>query len=324
MESNPNSSQLSRRSFLKTSGLVLAAGLTGAGYSAQNRQNPVTDVSRIFDGIALTDQYGEPFDPSLLLRDKTALLAFGYGGCPMCNQINKTIAETHQKLTAAGHDVPLVVVSVLPDQDNKSVQTRKENAENLFVNGVDLLPPARLKQLVQEREDEKAKEEKREPRKAEEIIGDISGFSEQSKKARRALLDAYDLFDRIGAMDASQRQRAFHHVMPADSEAAQTLQRRLAEISGTRAGINSRNPRQHTRYLTLLDRGQVVKPLADGSYITGPVGNSRTVPFEGVELDRKTEEFIASPELIIRESTRIVNTVDAIAKARKAEESKDR
>lgn len=302
--SDPQASGPSRREFLKFVTLAPAATYANRLMPQDKPQDPKSDTQKVFEGINLTDQYGQPFDPSRLFADKTALLAFGYGGCPMCNEINKTIAHSQEALSTAEHNVPLVVISVIPEQDNDNAQTRLANVKSLFLSGIDLVPKSELEAIVTQLEAEKAKAEKREPKSAKAIIGDISGVGDVGREARETLVKQYDIIGAIAKMENSQRKRSFNHVMPASAKDAQELQKRLAKIAGWRtSGTSSRNPRQHTRYLTLLDRGSVVQP--EGGPIVGAV------------LNRKTESFEASSELIREQTQRMVSTMNMLEEARK-------
>ncbi len=176
----------SRRDFLRTaSGAALAAALGACGGEPQEpvkpKPKPATKKESIFSGIALTDQHGKPFDPAQL---EQALVLFGYGGCPMCQNISDSVAAIQDKLLAEGKQVPIVVVSVQPEEDKKDLKTY---VASYYVKGVkqfasEKLPPA--------------------------------------DDARRLMGEkAFDAAEKL-----PQRDRILHVVCPPDSDAAKMLQ----------------------------------------------------------------------------------------------------
>ena len=77
---------------------------------------PSASLEESFKGATLTDQYGKPFDPAQLKKGPVIVL-FGYGDCPRCTTISRSVAAIQQKLLSEGKNVPIVVVSVQPEQD---------------------------------------------------------------------------------------------------------------------------------------------------------------------------------------------------------------
>src|SRR5690554_341317 len=99
-----SSEPMSRRDFLRTTGRSLAAlqlaSLGGEVLAADPDKKDDGDktLEKVFEGIALTDQFGKEFKPAELFKDKPCLVLFGYGGCPMCERISDTVAAIQDEM----------------------------------------------------------------------------------------------------------------------------------------------------------------------------------------------------------------------------------
>lgn len=217
-------------------------------------QSKPTDIEKVFSGIAITDQTGKAPDMAFLAKGQCIVL-FGYGNCPVCAEITKTVAATQKKLLAKGmNDVPIVVVSVQPEKDRDNMA--------FYISGYH---QAGIRQFADER---------------------LPEDGEREATGREMIAQA-------GKRPAGER--LLHVLCPADAQAAQEMQRRIAAIAGTTTGIDEKNTRQHSMFLTLMDQGRVVKP-SDG-------------PFKGVQLNRKTGQFEAPESLVKKQSDRMVKEV---------------
>lgn len=79
------------------------------------------NIADIFRNMRMTDQYGQAFDP-VSLGKGPALVLFGYGGCPMCQKITQSVAVIQEEMEKQGRRVPIVVVSVQPEDDRDNME----------------------------------------------------------------------------------------------------------------------------------------------------------------------------------------------------------
>lgn len=86
-------------------------------------------LTEAFKGITLTDQNGNAFDPAKQFANGECVVLFGYGGCPMCQNITQTVAVLQEKMEKSGKHVPIIVVSVQPEKDS-APDKRKEYIES--------------------------------------------------------------------------------------------------------------------------------------------------------------------------------------------------
>ncbi len=183
----------SRRGFLRVAMTApLAVALAACDTGTQDPAKPVpapakkaeTVKDNIFTGISFTDQHGKKFKPEELDQ---ALVVFGYGGCPMCQKITDSVEAIQKKLLEDGKSVPIVVISVQPEQDRDDLKTY---VSSYYVKGV--------KQFASE-------------------------TLPEDDAARRAL--GKKSFET--AKTLPQRDRILHVICPPDSAAAKTLQTRM-------------------------------------------------------------------------------------------------
>ncbi|MFO0388935.1 MAG: SCO family protein [Alphaproteobacteria bacterium] len=193
-----DTSQPTRRDFLRiTAGAGFATAISANKLAAQEpqkqdpkKQEPTPAKKEekkdagVFKDISFTDQHGKAFKPEEL---EQSLVVFGYGGCPMCQKITDSVAAIQAKLLADDKKIPIVVISVQPDEDKKDLKTY---IASYYRKGV--------KQF--------ANEELPEADDARELRG---------KKS-------FDAAEKL-----PQRDRILHVLCPPDSDAAKTLQTRL-------------------------------------------------------------------------------------------------
>jgi|GEM_PF-3499372 len=185
--------RISRRDAIKRT-VQLAAGVAAFGWTgnaqAQNARQPA--IGTIFPGdLKLTDQHGKEFRPAELFGDKPAIVLFGYGGCPRCQLITDTVATIQQRLEKDGKHVPIVVISVQPEEDRNNM---KDYIGSYYAKGI--------KQFS-----------------GETLPADEEGrvkLGEQSFEAAR---------------DKPQSERIFHLVCPPTAKDAQKLQEALGLIN---------------------------------------------------------------------------------------------
>ena len=131
-----SSELLSRRELFQrtgTSALALVlANMGGNVVMADDEKQPKT-LAEVFKDIPLTDQLGKEFKPAELFKDTQCLVLFGYGGCPLCQEISNTVAAVQQELIRQGKTVPIVVVSVQPEKDKDGM---KAYVGSYYVKGV--------------------------------------------------------------------------------------------------------------------------------------------------------------------------------------------
>lgn len=198
-------------------------------------KNDKQTLAAVFDGIALTDQHGKTFDPAQVLRDGPAVVLFGYGGCPRCQEISKTVASLQQQLIDKGRKVPILVVSVQPDKDSKAM---REYIARYHEMGVRQFQP----------QDEASKA--------------LPENAEERRKQAEAGFDAYEKKDDAG-QKKEQAERIFHIVCPPKDEDAKTIQERISE-GLKKAGsknmlITSKTPKEHTSFMIVFNDGKAVE-----------------------------------------------------------------
>lgn len=199
-----------------------------------------TELEKIFDGIKATDQTGKEADIAAIAKGQ-CIVVFGYGNCPVCSEITKTVAATQKKLLDKGiKDVPIVVISAQPEKDSENMA--------FYISG---FQASGIKQFASENIDEKDKNR-------EQIGKEMIGVAEK--------LPASD--------------RLLHVLCPATAEDTQILQVRLAEFAKTATGIDPKNTKQHTPNLTLFDQGKVVIPGDGKGPIKGAAYNLKSDTFE--------------------------------------------
>lgn len=228
------SEPMSRRRFLETSGRS-AAALVLAGQVRADAQQPEKSkkdeektLAKVFEGITLTDQYGKEFKPAELFKDKQCIVLFGYGGCPMCEKISDTVAAVQQELIRQGKNVPIVVVSVQPEQDSYREEQRDAAGRVTQSNPMRRYVASYYVEGVRQFQDE--------------VLPD------DEQKRREAGERSYD-----GAKDKPQGDRILHVVCPPKAEDAQEIERRIGLI------FNENDPKVHSSFLTLFDKGVATK-----------------------------------------------------------------
>ena len=250
-------------------GLVTATGLTGApvlwaqtvvpaqrqaAATAEAQDKAPTQLEEMLKGFSMTDQAGKPVDVSALSKGQCVVL-FGYGNCPLCAEITKTVSEIQKRMLEADiKDVPIIIISAQPEKD-------RDNMAN-YLGGFHI---SGMKQFASE-----AKQEEGKARKeiGEEMIA--------------------------AAKNLPANERILHVLCPENAEQTQEIQKRLAKIAGTPSGTDPKNPKQHTRNLTLITDGKIVIP-SDGKG-----------PLIGAKFDRETKEFVATDEMINEQATRFM------------------
>lgn len=118
---------ISRREFLAATAATVASPFLSKIAGAASAADDPKSLAKIFEGMTLTDQYGKDFDPAELYKDKPVVVMFGFGGCQMCNKLSTTAAavqaevdtrnEVRAKKKETPLELPIIVVSVKPDQD---------------------------------------------------------------------------------------------------------------------------------------------------------------------------------------------------------------
>lgn len=198
-------------------------------------KNDKKTLAAIFDGIALTDQHGEKLDPAELFRDGEAIILFGYGGCPRCQEISHTVAAVQQKLIDKGKKVPIIVVSVQPENDKDAM---REYIARYHELGVRQFQP-------------EGAESKRLP----------AGEEERRKQAE----EGFDRYEAKKGDDKKEEQagRIFHIVCPPQDGDSKTIQERMSEalkLAGSKKLlITSDNPKQHPAFMTVFSDGNAVE-----------------------------------------------------------------
>ncbi len=121
------SQEFSRRQFIPTAAAALGFA---SSLEAQRAGTPITPV--LSDPkYALKDQLGKPFGASKILQGKPYLIIYGYQGCPLCNtSITPTIAEVQKQMRDAGVEVPIVVVTIKPEEDIKTADSYQQRYES--------------------------------------------------------------------------------------------------------------------------------------------------------------------------------------------------
>lgn len=117
------------RDYLTGAGAVVAAVATAIP-GAQAADAPLTPVSARPNALAILnnpafdfkDQYGKSFKPETL-KGKPFILAFGFHGCQLCDQVGATLGAIQEKFLARGAEIPpIVVVSIHPTADKLQMQ----------------------------------------------------------------------------------------------------------------------------------------------------------------------------------------------------------
>lgn len=104
---------------------VTALNLAPAAISWADRQK--TPLEQMFAGMELKDQYNQPMDPALFSKGDVAII-FGFRGCKMCMGsetkpgIADTVAAMQHELLRQGKNIPIVVISVTPEEDRTKEQ----------------------------------------------------------------------------------------------------------------------------------------------------------------------------------------------------------
>lgn len=239
-----DSTNLNRREWLKAIGAgatalalrnqTLAAEEPAPKLPPLDKNDPKT-LAAIFDGITFTDQHGEKLDPAELLREGEAIVLFGYGGCPRCQEISKTVSAVQQKLIDKNKKVPVLVVSVQPEKDRGAM---REYIARYHELGIRQFQPGKDA-------DKKLPENKEDRRKAAE-----TGF------------DAYDKKNEEGRKE-EQAGRIFHIACPPKDEDSKTIQNRISEalkLAGSKKLlITSDKPKEHTAFVTIFSDGKAVE-----------------------------------------------------------------
>lgn len=178
-----------------------------------------TPFHQIFKDIPVTDQTGRAFNPSQCSKGIT-LVVFGWGGCPVCQEMTKTLAMTQQKLLKAGHEVQVVVVSMQPEKDRDNMPYY---VGGYFQAGMQQSPNDKI----------------------------LSGAS-----ARRA----YGEKQLEAAKALPQENLMLHVLCPPKGTDSQEVVKRLAKQAGVSTGLNALDPRQHPFTFTLFKDGNIVMP----------------------------------------------------------------
>lgn len=131
--------RFSRRTALQAGGIAGAAALlrNGEGQAAEPAK-----YEGFLKDFETTDQYGKKFDPQIL-AGRPHIVVFGYGGCPVCANIGKNLGAIQSALLQAGKDVPIVVISITPEDDGK-MDNRKEYVARYRIAGVRQFPGEKL------------------------------------------------------------------------------------------------------------------------------------------------------------------------------------
>lgn len=100
--------------------LVVFVASCGANVATGELQGVVVDPPNEKPSFVLTDTDGNPYDFVERTEGKTALLYFGYLGCPdICPVHLAQIAEVFDAVPSLARDVEVVFVSVDPDRDSR-------------------------------------------------------------------------------------------------------------------------------------------------------------------------------------------------------------
>lgn len=202
-------------------------------------ENPPT-VTAILSSADFTDQYGKRFDPQTTLKDKPYLLVFGFEGCARCENIGASLAATQKALLEAGYEVPIVVVSVNPEEDRLKM---KEYVARYYEQGI--------KQIKDEKFSGNAETRYALGKEA------FDKFQNEDKKKRTLLAnkeidqETYNDFLR-----RAQRGRLLHILCAPSQKKAVELEDQLA--------ITGPDPKGHTGIIFLCDK--------DGKKIYGHFG----------------------------------------------------
>lgn len=217
--------QPNRRDFLRqTAAAVATAAAATTPWTAKVEAKPATpvrggDLAKAFDGIHLTDQYGQAFDPEKILGKKDCLVLFGYGGCPLCEEISNSVAAIQKELLANQLDVPIVVVSAQPDADRYQPDA-----------------PNPMKSYIAKYHEKGVKQFATSPLSENE--GDRQSEGEQ-------------IYDNAASSAAtSQSRRILHVVCPPSIQDTQTIEKRLGLI------YNPNDPKSHTAFITHYHHGE--------------------------------------------------------------------
>lgn len=274
---------MQRRDFLAA---ATAAALAPKTF-AQKLLGEPSDLAKIFEGIELTDQYGKTFNPAELFKEKQALVLFGYGGCPMCENISQTVAAIQAALRKDNREVPIVVISVQPESDHYIEEKKDADGKVTEKNPMKQYVGSYYTQgVVQFQDDE---------------------FPERDKDGTRDMGEkAYEKGRTLPA-----EKRVLHVVCPKTNENSQELEKRIAKLTGTASGIDPRNQKQHSRDLTLFSQGKLIKP-SDGKGA-----------FKGVVFNPENQEFETSEALQKEQSARVLAEIQKLQKEQKEAQSKE-
>lgn len=133
--------QLNRRRFLQGS----AAALAGGSMISMQGEAEGASLKEAITGLAITDQNGEKFNLNLALQ-KPCIVVFGYGGCPLCDEITDVVAATQKKMLAKGiTDVPIIIISAQPEADRNEMREYVKRYESA---GVKEFPPAGSQRIL--------------------------------------------------------------------------------------------------------------------------------------------------------------------------------
>jgi cytochrome oxidase Cu insertion factor (SCO1/SenC/PrrC family) len=111
---------LSRRKAGTVIVTTVASALFPEAAEAQRKGTDITPVLADKKFGEIKDQLGKSFDAKKILGGSPYVLAYGFASCPLCNtNITLTIAEVQKAMREAGLDVPIVVVTLKPEEDGK-------------------------------------------------------------------------------------------------------------------------------------------------------------------------------------------------------------
>lgn len=211
-----DNAKMSRRRFLGTATAAsLSPFIKGCVQPSQEGGVPANALSEVFKDIPLTDQYNKPFDITEVIGDKPAIVLFGYNGCPMCQTITKSVAATQQLLESKEEHIPIVVISIQPEEDKEHLP---EYTANYYRMGVKQFP-------------------------GEKLPEDFSARGEMGE-------NSYKL-----GMNGEQSDRILHVCCPPSSQVAKELEQRIARASGLLGGVAGTSSKQHSAYMTLCKDG---------------------------------------------------------------------
>ncbi len=215
--------QLTRRDWMAGTAGAGALAWLGKGVKAQEKRG-TTSLDTIFAKTKLADQSSEKqgdFDLPATFNDRPCLILFGYNGCPKCQEITKTVAETQKQLLKAKLDIPIIVISTQPEQDKRHLQdyVKRYGEAKVYEFADDAV--ARRGQLLK----------------------GLGGKDQNDETQGQRILHVVLPENKDQAIDIQQR---LHQV--AKGAGIKTMRN-----SGTIAG----NAKQHSPYIALFDQGNI-------------------------------------------------------------------